>query len=346
MTKKRIKTHPFSSEAEVITQSEEDVERSQLLNEITVAVEKLERDKATIGDLKIIARAVREMRYAFKVFTPYRRQRKVTVFGSARLKPETKAYQQAVEFGKLMKENEWFVLTGAGGGIMEAGNVGAGRDHSMGVNIMLPFEQHANYILQGDPKLINFRYFFTRKLMFVKEVHAVALFAGGFGTMDELFETVTLVQTGKRDLMPIVLVEEPGTPLWTDLKKFIDKNLRDEHLISPEDTSLFRITSDPAEAVNEILEFYTVYNSMRYIRDKLVLRLHLEPTDAMLEKLNEDFASIVVSGKIERANVFPDEMDEEHLIQLPRIAFKFNRREIGRLRQMIDVINHDMGQLD
>jgi uncharacterized protein (TIGR00730 family) len=339
--------HPLASESEVLTQDvDEEVERSQLIAEINEAIVKLERDKATIGDLKVIARAVREMRYAFKVFTPYRRQRKVTVFGSARLKAETVAYQQAVAFGQEMKENNWFTLTGAGGGIMEAGNVGAGRDHSMGVNIMLPFEQRANYILDGDPKLVHFKYFFTRKLMFVKEVHAIAVFAGGFGTLDEFFETITLVQTGKRDLMPIVLVEEPGIPFWTDLKEYMQKYLGKRGLISPEDMSLFSITSDTTKAVDDILNFYSVYNSMRYVKQQLILRLHLEPTSLMLEYLNDHFAKLLESGKIERIEYHPQEKGDEHLKGLPRIALNFNRRDIGLLRQMIDTINEKMGNVN
>lgn len=181
-----------------------------LIDEIKETADKLSRDQATRGDLKLISRALKELRYAFKVFKPFRRRRKVTVFGSARLKPEHPSYQQAVEYGRKMAKYGWYVVTGAGGGIMEAAHVGAGRKMSMGLNIMLPFEQEANYVINDDEKLVNLKYFFTRKLLFVKEVHAVVLFPGGFGTQDELFETLTLVQTGKRDLMPVVLVDPPG----------------------------------------------------------------------------------------------------------------------------------------
>ena len=203
------KADPKLSEVEVIDHSEEELyPHAELIEEIKETADKLAVDGATRGDLKILARTLKELRYAFKVFTPYRRQRKVTVFGSARTKPEEGTYKQAVEFGRRMAEEDWMVVTGAGGGIMEAGHVGAGKEMSMGLNIMLPFEQESNYIIEGDPKLVNLKYFFTRKLMFVKEVHSIVVCPGGFGTQDEAFETLTLVQTGKRDLMPIVLLDE------------------------------------------------------------------------------------------------------------------------------------------
>ncbi|HVJ66385.1 MAG TPA: LOG family protein [Caulifigura sp.] len=310
-----------------------------LIDEIRETADKLARDQATRGDVKIIARALKELRYAFKVFTPYRRKRKITVFGSARTKPDHPAYQEAVEFGRRMAEVGWYVVTGAGGGIMEGAHVGAGRAMSMGLNIMLPFEQSSNPIISDDPKLVHFKYFFTRKLLFVKEVHAIALFAGGFGTQDEAWETLTLVQTGKRDLMPIVCVDYPGSTYWSDWFEYVKKQLLGEKLISPADLSLFRVVKSAEEAVDEVLGFYAVYNSMRFIREKLYLRLHRAPDDALLERLNTEFKDIIASGRIERAAPHAYESDDDHLADLPRIAFIFNRRDYGRLRQMVDVIN-------
>jgi uncharacterized protein (TIGR00730 family) len=315
---------------------------ARLIDEIKETADKLARDGATRGDLKIISRALKELRYAFKVFTPYRRQRKVTVFGSARLKADHFIYQQAVEFGRRMANAGWFVVTGAGGGIMEAAHVGAGRDCSMGLNIMLPFEQSANYVIDADPKLVNFKYFFTRKLLFVKEVHAVAMFPGGFGTQDELFETLTLIQTGKRDMMPIVCIDEPGGGYYAEWLHFIRNQLGKTGLISPDDLSLFRVTGSVKTAYAEIMRFYHVYNSSRYVRDELYLRLHHPVDDELLDRLNNDFSDILSKGTIRRAEAHPFEADDEHLADLPRLALHFNRRDFGRLRQLIDVINDEL----
>ncbi|MBX3440485.1 MAG: LOG family protein, partial [Planctomycetaceae bacterium] len=311
--------------------------------DIKETADKLERDGATRGDLKILARALKELRYAFKVFTPYRKQRKITVFGSARTPPDHPAYLHSVAFGRRMAEEGWYVVTGAGGGIMEGAHVGAGAEMSFGVNIMLPFEQEANYVIEGDEKLVHLKYFFTRKLLFVKEVHAIALFPGGYGTQDEGFETLTLVQTGKRDLMPIVLIDEPGGTYWSNWRRFIEENLLTQGLISPEDLALFRVTDDIEAAVDEILDFYCVYNSMRYVRGKLVLRLHKEPTDELMDRLNDEFSSILESGRIERCKPHPFEEEDDHLAHLPRIRFDFNRREVGKLRLMVDLINRELG---
>jgi len=315
---------------------------SNLIEEIKETADKLARDHATRGDVKIIARALKELRYAFKVFTPYRRKRKITVFGSARTRPDHPAYQEAVEFGRRMAEVGWYVVTGAGGGIMEGAHVGAGRAMSMGLNIMLPFEQSSNPVITDDPKLVHFKYFFTRKLMFVKEVHAIALFAGGFGTQDEAWETMTLIQTGKRDLMPIVCIDYPGSTYWSDWLAFVKKQLLGERWISPADLSLFKVVGSTEEAVDEVLGFYSVYNSMRFIREKLYLRLHRAPNDELLEQLNTEFADIIASGRIERVTAHAYESDDDHLVDLPRLAFIFNRRDYGRLRQMVDVINTEL----
>lgn len=338
--KERLARTNVSEDHPLVTEHDLNTEKtSRFVEDIKETADKFARDNATRGDLKIVARALKELRYAFKVFTPYRRMRKVTVFGSARTKPDHPAYQASLEFGKKFANADWYVVTGAGGGIMEGAHVGAGRKMSMGLNIMLPFEQESNYVISNDEKLVNLKYFFTRKLMFVKEVHAVALFPGGFGTQDECYETLTLIQTGKRDLMPIVLVDEPGGTYWKDWQKFIVNQMEKEGLISPNDHSLYKITDNVDEAYDEIMNFYCVYNSMRYVKDKLYLRLHFEPTDELIEELNEKFQDIIAAGKIERVAAHQQEADEEHLASLSRLAFNFNRRDIGRLREMIDCIN-------
>jgi len=313
-------------------------QKTQLVEEIKEYADKLFKDDATRGDLKIISRAVKELRYAFKVFTPYRRRRKVTVFGSARTPPDHPAYIQAIELGKRLAEEDWMVVTGAGGGLMEAAHVGA-----MGLNIMLPFEQDANYVISDDEKLVHLKYFFTRKLLFVKEVHGIVLCPGGFGTQDEGFETLTLVQTGKRDLMPIVLLDQPGGSYWSDWVAYIEKQLLKQALISPEDLSLVKVTNDVNEAVDEIMGFYSVYNSMRYVRGQMVLRLHKEPSDEFVERLNDEFQDILEGGRIEKVETHTLESDDEHLQDLPRLGLRFNRRSLGRLRQMVDLINDELG---
>ncbi|MFN0196222.1 MAG: LOG family protein [Planctomycetaceae bacterium] len=317
-------------------------QRKELIDELRETVDKLERDHASRGDLKILSRTLKELRYAFKIFTKYRKRRKVTVFGSARTPAAHPAYLHSLLFGQAMAANGWMVLTGAGGGIMEGAHVGAGKEMSMGVNILLPFEQDANKIISNDEKLIHLKYFFTRKLLFVKEVHAVAVFQGGFGTQDEAFETLTLVQTGKRDIMPIVLIDEPLGSYWSDWDQFIRRQLLETGMISPEDLSLYRITKSIPEAVEEITQFYKVYHSMRYVRDKLVLRLNNEPSDTYLKELSAEFADLLESGTIEKTSMHKFEADEEETAKLPRITLRFDRRCIGRLRQMIDRLNRDL----
>ena len=343
MAKRKHVTHPKDSEGEVIEHVSELRQHSELIDEIKETADKLSADGATRGDLKILSRALRELRYAFKVFTPYRRNRKVTVFGSARTKPDHPQWKQAELFGKLMAEEGWMVVTGAGGGIMEAAHAGSGREMAMGLNILLPFEQEANPIIVGDEKLVNLKYFFTRKLLFVKEVHAVVSCPGGFGTQDEAFETLTLVQTGKRDLMPMVFLDEPGGTYWSGWLDYIKTELLDKGMISPGDMNLFKVTDDADEAVDEVLDFYSVYNSMRFVRDKLVLRLHRQPDEQLMERLNDEFGDVLESGKIETCEAHKLEADDEHLRDLPRISFDFNRRAVGRLRAMVDLLNSELG---
>jgi len=344
--KRKFLRHPHDSELDVIEHFSELTQHSELIDEIKATADKLAADKATRGDLKILSRALRELRYAFKVFTPYRRDRKVTVFGSARTQPDDPTWKQAELYGKLMAEEGWMVVTGAGGGIMEAAHAGSGRDMAMGLNILLPFEQEANPIINGDPKLVNLKYFFTRKLLFVKEVHAVVSCPGGFGTQDEAFETLTLVQTGKRDLMPMVFLDKPGGTYWSGWLKFVTDELLGQGMISPSDLSLFKVTDNAEEAVDEVLGFYSVYNSMRFIRDRLVLRLHTEPDAGLVERLNDEFSDIVESGRIEKAEVHRLEADDEHLQKFPRLSFAFNRKAVGRLRELVNVLNQSLTPAD
>ncbi|MBI3861403.1 MAG: TIGR00730 family Rossman fold protein [Planctomycetia bacterium] len=336
------KSRPDQSESDVLSALQsvefEPLGPDALVEQIKHVADKLVTDHTTQGDLKIILRALKELRYAFKVFKPYRLRRKVTMFGSARTPPETRIYQMAVEFGRRIAEEGWMVVTGGGPGIMEAGHLGAGREMSFGLNIVLPFEQEANPIIAADEKLINFKYFFTRKLLFVKEVHAIVLFPGGFGTQDEGFETLTLVQTGKRDLMPIICVDEPGGAYWSGWREYLSHEMLRNRLISPADMSLFTIVDSVEAAVRELLKFYSVYHSMRYVRRKLVIRLNHELGDDMIARLNDEFRDIMTKP-IVRSSALPQESDDPHLQDLPRLVFQFNRKDMGRLRQMVDVIN-------
>ncbi len=310
-----------------------------LIDMIKESAEKLATDQPSRGDLKLLSRALRELRYAFKVFQPYRTRRKVSIFGSARTKPDELAYQQAVAFGRIMAAHDWLIVTGAASGIMEAGHLGAGRDNSMGLNIMLPFEQSSNSIIAGDAKLVHMKYFFTRKLMFVKECDAVCNLPGGFGTMDEAFEVLTLVQTGKRDLVPMVFLDAPGGSFWLEWKEFIERQLLGHKLISPEDFALFRITDSVDEAVQEILKFYRIYHSMRYVRNKLSVRLQAAPNAEQLEHIQTHFTDILASGQFTVRDFLPDERDDEFVLHLPRLVFQFNRRNLGRLRELMNYLN-------
>ena len=318
------------------------VDRSRaadLIEQIKQSADKLAIDRTSRGDLKILSRALRELRYAFKVFTPYRGRRKVTVFGSARTAPDNAAYRQAVAFGRAMADEKWLVVTGAASGIMEAGHVGAGRENSMGLNIMLPFEQYANPIIAGDSKLVHMKYFFTRKLMFVKECDAVCLFPGGFGTLDEGLEVLTLLQTGKRDMVPLVFLDAPGGSFWHDFQHFIEKRLLGDGMISPDDLSLYKLFDNVEDAVGEILHFFKVYHSMRYMRNKFVLRLKEAPSEALLADINAEFADILSGGQFTVGPAQNEEKDEPDLAAYPRLVFRFNRRSLGRLRQLIDALN-------
>jgi uncharacterized protein (TIGR00730 family) len=313
---------------------------ADFVRQMKETADKLVRDGASRGDVKLMNVAFKELRYALKIFAAYRNKRKVTVFGSARTLPSHPTYQQALEFGRQMAQRGYLTVTGAGGGIMEAAHIGSGHENSLGLNIMLPFEQSANQIMSNaGERLVTLKYFFTRKLMFVKETDAVVLFPGGFGTLDEGFEVLTLVQTGKSHIFPIVCVDQPGGTYWKRWEEFIRSELYDTRLISPEDLSLYRVTDSVDEAVAEVVNFHRVYHSMRFVKGDLLLRIQRSLTERELAVVRTEFADVVVKGAIEQTTADPVEANEAHLALLPRLRFRFDRRSIGRLRQMIDRLN-------
>lgn len=295
-------------------------------------------------DWKILSASLADMERGFELFYAYRHVRKITIFGSARLAPETPDYKMALDFARRVANLGFMVMTGGGGGIMQAGHEGAGRENSFGLNIQLPFEQQANPVIQGDSKLIHFKYFFTRKLFLLKESDAVALFPGGFGTQDEAFECMTLSQTGKFGPVPVVLIDHPGGDYWRSWSEYVSKQLVDTGLVSPEDPSLYTITDNLEVACNAIIDFYRVYHSSRYVGNQLVIRLRSDLSDIEVERLNEKFSDILVKGKIEKSKALPQESQDD-TVGLPRLILYFNQRDLGRLYQMIAAINQ-MGTLD
>jgi len=312
---------------------------AEFVEQIRETADKLVSDGASRGDAKLLASAVKELRHCFRVFARYRGIRKATVFGSARTASDHPAHIAAVEFGHRISQAGWMVITGAASGIMEAGHLGAGREKSFGLNILLPFEQSANAVLTGDSKLMNLRYFFTRKLVFIKESDAVVLFPGGFGTHDEAFESLTLIQTGKTHIFPIVLLDEPGGNYWKRWQDFVTDDLLARGYISPQDLHLYKVTDSVDEAIREVTQFYRIYHSMRFVRGDLVLRLNEPLSDAKLERLREFFNDIVVTGTIQQTAALPAEANEPALAALPRLKFHYNKHDAGRLRQLIDAIN-------
>src|SRR5947207_15322396 len=300
---------------------------------------KLLKDVEARGDVRVIQTAIRELRYAYRMFAPHAQVRKVTMFGSARTLPTKAEYLQAVDFARKIAAEGWMVITGAGPGIMQAGHEGAGPERSFGANIRLPWEQSANPIIQDDKKLITFKYFFTRKLTFLRHSDAIVLFPGGFGTMDEGYEALTLMQTGKSRMMPLVLMDRPGGGYWRTRDKHIRAHLLRNQFVSPDDLHLYHVMDDTDEAVRLITRFYRNYHSMRFVHELLVIRLKHPPSTYAIEGLNEDFKDIISGQKIEPIEATPEEREDNQYLDLPRIAFGFNRRDYGRLRQLIDVLN-------
>ena len=323
--------------ADLLEVEEVPAERRGYLHQLLTTAIKLHEDGSGTGDLKITNTALKELRYAYKVFAPYASVRKVTVFGSARAASSEEAMASARLFGKRMTEEGWMVVTGAGAGIMGAAQEGAGGEKSFGLNIRLPFEQEANPWIASDPKLITFKYFFTRKLFLVKEASGVALFPGGFGTMDETFELLTLMQTGKSALVPVVLVEAGPKPYWRIWHRWIAGTLVERGLIDAEDTSLFRIVDTPDEAVAEITNFYRVYHSARITGDDLVVRLNRPIQPTQVADLQDKFADILKGRARLEPGPVPQELNE--FPQLSRLILPFDHRSFGRLRQLIDFVN-------
>jgi hypothetical protein len=326
---------------QLIQQHGEGYESGDLVEDIIETALRLIDDKANRLDMKVITSTLKELRYSSKVFAPFRGRRKVTVFGSARTKPDQPEYQQAVAFAKAIVKYGFMVITGAAEGIMGAAQRGAGRDNSFGLNIRLPFEQEPNIEIAGDRKLINFKYFFTRKLCFIKESDAIVLFPGGFGTHDEGFEALTLMQTGKSQPKPVVFVDRPRGNYWKTWWRFVEDQLLGESLISKEDLALLKVTDDVEEACEEISQFYSNYHSFRYVKEATIVRVNHPVTDNLLRALNTRFSDICLDGgKFSATAPLPEEENEPELKDLHRIVFPFNRTNFGRLRSLIDVINH------
>jgi len=296
-------------------------------------------DGVSRGDLKLVNAALHEFALAFHLFAPYKGIRKVGIFGSSRAKTDDPEYQLARNFASEIVKQGWMVITGAGPGLMQAAQEGAGREHSFGLNIVLPFGNPPNATIRKDPKLINFRYFFTRKVTFLKESDAVVLVPGGFGTLDEAFELLTLVQTGKSELRPVVMLDHPNGTYWSDWRRFIEDHLASRGLIAMDDMNLLSFRHSVAEAVEEITRFYRNYHSQRYVGDLLVLRLQRAPGPAQLAKLQTEFADLVKRGTFEVIDPLPAEVADEDALEYARVAFRFNRRSYGRLRRFVDVLN-------
>jgi hypothetical protein len=303
----------------------------------------LAREGTSVGDLKIANAALAEMTEAFRVFRPYRSIRKMTMFGSARTQPEDPVYLLARDLATKLAQEDWMTVTGAGPGIMAAGLEGAGRDHSFGVNIRLPHEEGANAFIAQDPKLVEMRYFFTRKLMLIKESHAYAVLPGGFGTQDECFELLTLLQTGKAEPAPVVLMETPGGTYWQGWLRFVEGEAIESGWVSAEDVALFRVATSVDDAAHEIIGFYRNYHSCRWVGDLLVLRVQVEPSKAELSDLNRRFGDIITRGTIRATGAFPPERSSNDHPELPRLALRFDKWHFARLRQLIDAINECTG---
>jgi uncharacterized protein (TIGR00730 family) len=310
-----------------------------ILFEILVTAAGLATDGAERLDLKITNAALKEMRSAFSVFAPYRHVPKVTIFGSARILEDDPLYAHARDLARAVAERGWMVVTGAGPGIMAAGIEGAGRNNAFGVNIRLPFEQEASEFIANDPKLVSMKYFFTRKLMLMKESDGFVVLPGGFGTLDEAFELLTLVQTGKAEPQPMILLDRPGGTYWKGWERFLSDEVVSRGYVSAEDRVMYLVTDDVEAAVEEVVGFYRNYHSLRWVGDRLVIRLRAAPTEEELALLSERYADICVSGGIEATPPRPVEVRSDDHVELPRIALRFDRFHYSRLRALVDDLN-------
>ncbi len=316
------------------------IHQPEIVREMIISALKAGHESDYPADLKLMRTTMKEMRYTTKIFGPYRNRKKVTIFGSARTEPTLEIYRKCVEFSRMLVEAGYMVITGGGGGIMQAGNEGAGAENSFAVNIRLPFEQETNPVMSKDKKVLTYKYFFNRKVAFLKEANAVVLFPGGFGTLDEAMETLTLVQTGKNPPIPLVLIDNEEGDFWGPWLEFIKKTLFGKGMISGEDFSLFTITKDPAEAVRLIDEFYHVYHSSRFIGETFVIRLNKRLSEENLATLTEEFGEIIKpESRLTLSGPFPEEADEPDLLDLPRLSFAFNRRNFGLLKAFIRRLN-------
>jgi hypothetical protein len=323
---------------ERIEQARTPTERRLYRSLIETVSELLDRGTEVI-DLKVADTALAEMAEAFTMFQPLRKRMKVTIFGSARTQPEHPAYRQARSLAAAMAGAGWMVVTGAGPGIMAAGMEGAGREQSVGVNIRLPHEQGANAFIAQDPKLVEMRYFFTRKLMLLKESDGFIFLPGGFGTLDEGFELLTLLQTGKAEPAPVIMLDVPGGTYWEAWSRFLAEELEPRGLVSGDDRSFFSITDDVSVATATLLDFYRNYRSCRWVGDLLVLRMAVAPDKAQLADLNRRFGDIVTTGVIRRVDPLPPERADGDVVDLPRLALRFDKTHYGRLHQLIVAVN-------
>jgi uncharacterized protein (TIGR00730 family) len=312
---------------------------ADLVQEMITTAFRLTRDRADRGEVKLINAAIKEFAYSFRVFRKWRDYRKVTIFGSARTAPSEAVYDYTRRFAKAMAEHNWMVITGAGPGIMAAGHEGAGAEYSFGASIRLPLESEPNIYIQGNAKLINFKYFFTRKVTFIKESDGFALLPGGFGTMDEAFELLTLMQTGKSDVQPIVLLEEEGSTYWSEWMRFLEDQLVGRDLISRDDLNLLCHATSIDYAVEELTRFYRNYQSQRHDAGLLILRMLRLPPEVEIEGLGEAFADILGPRGIRASEPSEHEVSDGDHLDLKRLTVDFNQRSVGRLRRLIDELN-------
>lgn len=324
--------------SQLVSESGE-VRNPDLLYEMIATCFRLERDQADRGEMKLVNAALKEFAYSFKVFRQWRDYRKVSIFGSARTVPEDPVYAYTRDFARAMAEAGWMVITGAGPGIMAAGHEGAGAEKSFGASIRLPFEAEPNIFIQGNTKLINYKYFFTRKVTFIKESDGFALLPGGFGTLDEAFELFTLMQTGKSDLHPVVLLDEPGSTYWQNFLHFLEHELVPRKLIDREDLFLMRHCRSIPEAVEELTGFYRNYQSVRYVGGTLIIRLLRLPPPEAIAELNSAFADILGPGGILPTEASEQEIADNDEPGRARLAVDFNNTSFGRLRRLIDSLN-------